>query len=250
MASVPSLSFSRSASKRKGADSAQPSEAPRSALVRYAQPRPTWGATIRPHLQIRGFQRVVLETLKSLNLLHICRLSVNGNRSYSAWGETRSIRIVGAILCLVVLAFAARSQTTNLILAAPNFRESGGILYNVDRSVLWTNFTGDCLAVSNGVTVIQTFSMEPIMQASTRTEWRSDAFGNGRDVIVPTTIRTGERKVPGRKIALLNFPPDRATTGATVAARAIRIGTTSIEGMPLELWDYGMPHIVPVARTH
>jgi len=141
---------------------------------------------------------------------------------------------------------------TNRIEAAPTFREVGGQLYNIKRSVLWTNFQGECLEIETNAIVISTFTMEPIYQAATTTEYvPTGEFSPDKPVLVATKIKVGENKVLGRKIILQNYPANLyAAIGEPISFRAIKIGTSNYKGEILELWDYGTPHIVTMIKTN
>ena len=136
---------------------------------------------------------------------------------------------------------------TNLIAVPEGFREVNGQLYNAESNALWTNFQGECLKVlANGV-AISTFTMEPIYQATTVTErmhpdrdylHASDAKND--EHLVAKTIQVGEKKVPGRKIVLRNYPAELyPAVGSILSFRAMRVGTSDYNGDTLELWDYG-----------
>jgi hypothetical protein len=141
---------------------------------------------------------------------------------------------------------------TNQIEAIPTFREVDGRLYNTERSVLWTNFQGECLEIATNTIIISTFTMEPIYQAATTTEYvPTGEFSPDKPVLVATKIKVGENKVLGRKIVLQNYPANLyAAVGETISFRAMKVGTSSYKDETLELWDYGTPHIVTVIKTN
>jgi hypothetical protein len=136
---------------------------------------------------------------------------------------------------------------TNLIRAPDSLRDVNGRLYDINESVLWKTMDGDFLKISTKRIVLSTFTMEPIYQATTVTErmhpdrdylHASDARNDER--LVAKKVQVGDKKVPGKKIILLNYPANLyPADGQTVSFRAMRIGTSDYNGDTLELWDYG-----------
>ena len=167
-----------------------------------------------------------------------------------------------AVLAAVMASFGwhAHAQTnfapsirTNFVTAAQSFREVDGRLYNSERSVLWTNFQGECLKVLTNGLAISTFTMETIYQAATTTEFRHRGFDAtpGTPVLVATQVPVGERKVPGRKIILRNYPAELfPAVGQSITFRAMKVGTSDFDEDTIELWDYGTPHVVMVVTTN
>jgi hypothetical protein len=167
--------------------------------------------------------------------------------------------LIGIALFVVMFGWRSDAQTdvaptisTNWITAAENFREVNGQLYNTERSVLWTGFQGECLEVLTNAIAISTFTIEPIYQAATTTEYvPTGEFSPDKPVLVATKVQVGEKKVPGRKIILHNYPANLyAAAGQTISFRAIKVGTSNYKGDTLELWDYGTPHVVMVVTTN
>lgn len=141
---------------------------------------------------------------------------------------------------------------TNFITAAKSFREVNGKLYNSERSILWTNFQGECLKVSASGLAISTFTMEPVYQMGTTTRFVPGVPGApGRHEVDSKKFIVGENKVPGRKIVLRNYPAELfPAVGQSITFRAMLVGTSDFNGDTLELWDYGTPHVVMVMTTN
>jgi hypothetical protein len=141
---------------------------------------------------------------------------------------------------------------TNLIIAAESFREVNGKLYNTERSILWTNFQGECLKVLPNGLLVQTFTTEPVYEATTTSVATHNYMGGITGYRqVPTTVQTGTKEVPSLKLFLRNYPANKnLADGEAISFRALRIGTTDYNGERLELWDYGTPHIVKVLTTN
>jgi len=172
---------------------------------------------------------------------------------------TMNIAIMVGVAAVAVLDCQVKAQTnvtptirTNFITAAQSFREVNGKLYNSERSILWTNFQGECLKVLTNGLVISTFTMEPVYQMGTTTRFIPGVPGApGRHEIVPEKVQVGENKVLGRKIILQNYPAGLfPAVGQSITFRSIRVGTSDFNGDTLELWDYGTPHVVMVVTTN
>jgi hypothetical protein len=148
-------------------------------------------------------------------------------------------------LAIWLVKLSVQSQQQEVFTPNDSLREIGGHLYNIERSIFWTNFTGDCAEVSGDLVVIQTFTIQPTYGASTRSEIHNDGINSFR-VNVPTRIKTGEEKIIGQKIVLRNYPVENlAAVGKTISCRAMRIGVTNYNGSVLELYDCGKVYHPP-----
>lgn len=156
------------------------------------------------------------------------------------------------VFLLAVQIAAAQQVKVDLVTAAPNFREVGGKLYNVDRSTNWTSITGELVqTVTNGI-VIASFREETervYVPSTLQTPDGNLMLQTGRDAHWVTTGKTN--RVDQKTIFILNYPKEpRPTTGSLLRFRAMRAGTMDYGSDVLEAWDYGMPHVVAVARTN
>ena len=142
--------------------------------------------------------------------------------------------------------------TTNCVTAVPYYREVNGKLYNTELSTLWKDFQADVLTASTNGLLVQTFTMDPIYGAATTTKYvPTGEFSPDKPVLVATKVQIGEKKAPGGKIVLRNYPPDRApTVGQEISFRAMQVGTIEEDGSTFQLWDYGTPHVVMVVTTN
>jgi len=158
----------------------------------------------------------------------------------------------GAQTNTLVAAKAAPILTTNFVTAVLWFREVNGQLYNTEQSVLFKNMNANIAAVLNDSIVVNTFTMQPVYEAST-TSREVDNYMGG--VVgyrqVPTRVYVGDDKVSGRTIILRNYPSNLSpAVGQEISFHAIRVGTTNYNGQTLELWDYGTPHVVALVTTN
>lgn len=164
--------------------------------------------------------------------------------------------VIGLAMLVFSLSMQAQTDirpilTTNFITADPSFREVDGKLYNTARSVLFHDLSGRCDEISPAFMLVDTFTMEPVTQAVTE---RHMNFAMG----TPTggyhdethVVQIGEKETQGPKIILLNYSPSNPALGEKLSFRAIQMGTTNYQGSPLELWDYGTPHVVMVVHTN
>ncbi|HXR47413.1 MAG TPA: hypothetical protein VN784_08215 [Candidatus Limnocylindrales bacterium] len=164
-----------------------------------------------------------------------------------------------AVLIASTLGLRAGAQTnstpvvsTNFVTAVPWFREVNGQLYNIQRSVLWQTLYGDILKVSTNELVVSTFTMEPVYEAATTSREVDNYMGGiGGYRQVPTQLQTGEKKVYGAKIIVLDCPENlNPAVAETIQLRVMRVGTTNYNGDVLELWDCGTPHVLKVVTTN
>ena len=151
------------------------------------------------------------------------------------------------ILAAVVATFGWRVLAQPWIAAPDNLRDVKGQLYDINQNVLWKTMDGDLLKVSTNRIVLSTFTIEPIYQVATITErmhpgrdylHASDAKND--EHLVAKKVQVGDKKVPDKKIILLNYPANLyPADGQTISFRAMMIGTSDYNGDTLELWDYG-----------
>lgn len=127
----------------------------------------------------------------------------------------KNIFFMAVVLCGFHTQMLA-GTVTNWITAAPNFREVGGQLYNVEKSKLFHNlYGGECNETSK--------------------DWVS--------VAMPSEQPADFFYWHGQTIILVNYPT-QATVGEKITGYALRVGETNIGNQRWELWDYGKPHLV------
>ncbi len=147
--------------------------------------------------------------------------------------------------CLAAVAQPPMAST-NVLSVHPSFRIVNGQLYNTDKSILFSNLAGQCVAVlSNGVVIQQLAIRRSYTNVNVDPPQLANALG-----FQPTKRLISEEIVPGKKLFIRNYPaPPSAKVGATIAARAMRDGTFNYESETLELWDHGAPGQVPSATN-
>lgn len=156
---------------------------------------------------------------------------------------TITILIMG---CATVLA-QQPVVVTNVVTAQPSFRIVNGQLYNTEKSILFKNLAGQCIAVfSNGIVVQQMEIQRIYTNVNVEPPELANALG-----FQPVKRLISEQIVPGKKIFIRHYP-DRplARIGNAITARAMRDGTFNYESETIELWDYGEPNRVFTVKTN
>jgi hypothetical protein len=158
--------------------------------------------------------------------------------------------IILAVAIIAVSGWRIEAQTniapvlsTNLVAAAPSFREVNGQLYNTERSTLWTSLKGRCLDVgTNGIEIV--LIVPTYDRADSSPEWNGWAGPPNQMVVV------GEHE-SDKIIFVKNYPTNRnIAVTQQISFRAMQAGTINYKGVVLELWDYGKPHIAMVVTTN
>lgn len=164
--------------------------------------------------------------------------------------SANSASMILAIALLVPTGLAAQTVTTNWVMTAPNVREVGGKFYNVDHSVLFTNFSGECQSVESNGIIVHEYRTQGIYRTVGDSLTSSGNF-LGASVGGAIQVKIGERVIVDKDIFIVNFPTNlQATTGSDQRGRAMRIGVTNINGSTIELLDFGMRHTYPVVKTN
>lgn len=142
----------------------------------------------------------------------------------------------------------APTLTTNTVVAAASYRVVTGQLYNIERSVLWSNFIADYVQnVPDGI-LVQPFQLRPIYTNYTTPGGTVGKFffgGGGQ-------TKVGDEKITSRPIVLRNYPAGlrEPVEGQVVRVRAMKVGTSELGAETYELWDCGAPHILHIVRTN
>jgi len=153
-----------------------------------------------------------------------------------------------AVIAITLISTACLAQTyvTNYVKADPSFRIVDSKLYNIQRSVLWEDFKGECLNVLTNGVVLQKFEVKKVYKTEKSTANDLQSIGAYRSSIPPTRHLISETKTMGQKFIVRNYPTQSAATGQVLEGKALRVGTMEYRGATLELWDFGTPNIVPV----
>ena len=144
----------------------------------------------------------------------------------------------------------APTLTTNTVVAAASYRVVTGQLYNIERSVLWSNFIADYVqSVPDGI-LVQPFQLRPIYTNYTTPGGTVGKFffgGGGQ-------TKVGDEKILSRPIVFRNYPASaglrQPVAGQVVRVRAMKVGTSTPDAETYELWDCGAPHILHIVRTN
>ncbi len=140
--------------------------------------------------------------------------------------------------------------TTNYVVAHRSFRRVDGKLYNIEKSVLWSEIKGRCTKVLTNGTVVRTI----VERSESYPSQSPDAKPNIADLLggksaVPT-VRTRVWEEEGPEIFLVNYDGLGPTTGKAIRTKAIKVGNYTYEGAVIEKWDCGTPNVVPVIVTN
>ncbi len=158
--------------------------------------------------------------------------------------------MAGGILALIGMAVLASEQpiiTTNRVMAAPQFREVAGQLYNTQLSVKWKRIPGPFDILESpfpDLVLVQSFVMQGIY---TVTGTRQGVRNYRRGVAPSVDYR--EEKVPGWKLFVRNYPFAESKTPYW-QLRAMPVGATNYLGSMVDVYDCGTPHYVTVVRTN
>jgi len=160
------------------------------------------------------------------------------------------IKWITAFVVLEILVVSGNAQTnfvtvtrTNIIQAAPNFREVNGQLYNSALSRLWSIQKGKILKVEQGGVILQTFTNQPVWEQVYTEPNSQQAIGGYSAGPVGWHDRiTGYEEVPLKRIYLENYRI--GAVDQKISVPAMKTGTIQIGGNVLEAWDIGLPHLV------
>jgi len=146
------------------------------------------------------------------------------------------------------LAISSSAQTnftivtrTNIVRAAPNFREVNGQLYNTSFSKLWKIQTGKILEVQDNGILLQTFTTNRVYQ-SVLVQGRGYAgsFGATSDHYEKRLVSSD--LVPAQRIFINHYRI--GAVDQEISVPAMRTDTIQIAGTVFEEWDCGQPHVV------
>lgn len=144
------------------------------------------------------------------------------------------------------LAVTAHAQTnfiivtrTNILQAAPNFREVNGQLYNSSLSTLWKMQSGKILAVQTNGVVLQTFTTNNVYE---------NVFvqGQGQAGSDAGTADHYEKRlmslalVPAQRLFINNYRI--GAVDQEISVPAMKTDTVQSGSTVLEEWDIGLPH--------
>lgn len=169
------------------------------------------------------------------------------NRRVRHWLSTS--KQILKILFTIVFAHCVFAQTitTNWATTAPNIRQVGGKFYNVDRSVLFSDFDGKIQQVVNGGIIIHEYETQPIYQTESYGGVTTGNFLSGGT----RQIKIGENVLKDRNIFISNYPVNLMNASSErLRGRAMRMGVTNISGETIAFYDYGKRGINPIYKTN
>jgi len=130
---------------------------------------------------------------------------------------------------------------TNILQAAPNFREVNGQLYNSSFSKLWQIQTGKILEVQTGGVVLQTFTTNRVYEnVFVAGQGMPGTYGGTSDHYQKRLVSSD--LVPEKRIFLNHY--HIGAVDQEISVPAMKTGTIQIGRNVLEAWDIGLPHLV------
>jgi len=130
---------------------------------------------------------------------------------------------------------------TNIIQAAPNFREVNGQLYNISFSKLWKTLNGKISVVQENGVLIQTFTTNNVYQmVFVAGEGNAGAQGSSSDRYVKRLVSS--TLIPDKRLFINHYRI--GAVDQDISIPAMNTGTIQISGAVFEEWDCGLPHIV------
>lgn len=132
---------------------------------------------------------------------------------------------------------------TNIVQAAPTFREVNGQLYNISYSQLWTLQTGKIIQVQTNGVLLQTYTNETVYEdyyVEPNSQQRIGAYSAGPVGWQKRIV--GENKIGLRRLFVKNYRIGAVDQGISVPA--MKTGMIQVGGKVFEEWDCGLPHYV------
>ena len=152
------------------------------------------------------------------------------------------------LLILLISAIGCFAQTnnitvlkTNILTAAPNFREVNGQLYNSSFSKLWKVQSGKIADVSDTGIILQTFTTNNVYESVfVKGHGLAGSFSGTSDHYEKRLVSSD--LVPAQRIFISNYRV--GAVDQNIAVPAMKTGTIQIGGSTFEEWDCGKPHYV------
>jgi hypothetical protein len=154
--------------------------------------------------------------------------------------------IFGVVVSLAAIPSPAQTNftivtRTNILQAAPNFREVNGQLYNSSLSKLWKTQAGKIADVQESGIVLQTFTTNNVYQSVF-------VKGHGQPGSFSGTSDHYEKKlvssdlVPEKRVFINHY--HIGAVDQEISVPAMKTGTIQIGATTFEQWDCGLPHFV------
>jgi hypothetical protein len=142
---------------------------------------------------------------------------------------------------------------TNYLQAVNWYRDVNHQLYNTHHSVAFESIEAEVKAVyANGVLFNWTKKRTIYGKAPPSDSLASEGNFLGSapsGIVAPQRPIIGYETIFSKDIFVLHYQ-NGAASGEKLLFRAMQVGTTNLDGNTIELWDYGMPHIVQVVVTN
>jgi hypothetical protein len=130
---------------------------------------------------------------------------------------------------------------TNILRAAPNFREVNGQLYNSSFSKLWKMQKGKILEVQTNGVVLQTYTTNNVYQnVFVEGQGQPGSFRGTSDHYEKRLVSSD--LIPEKRIFINHYKI--GAVDQEISVPAIQTGTVQIGDTVFEEWDCGFPHIV------
>lgn len=143
------------------------------------------------------------------------------------------------LILLLAADCCAQTLTTNWVQAAPNFREVGGKLYNIEKSTNFVVIEGDFEQKVEGGSLMNCYTL----RSTGHMTGGDGSFGSGH-YVHGQIVRENEHEIFIRNVE------GSPTTGSKIKVKAMRVGNVDIDSKTLEAWDCGKPHVVPVIKPN
>jgi hypothetical protein len=130
---------------------------------------------------------------------------------------------------------------TNIVHAAPNFREVNGQLYNSSLSKFWKIQRGKIADVQENGIVLQTFTTNNVYQSVFIEGHGTPGTFSGTSDHYEKRLMSSDL-VPAQRIFISHY--SMGAVDQEISISAMKTGTVQIGGTVFEEWDCGLPHIV------
>ncbi|HAO78191.1 MAG TPA: hypothetical protein DCQ92_04280 [Verrucomicrobia subdivision 3 bacterium] len=154
--------------------------------------------------------------------------------------------VLGVIVSLAAISSPAQTNftivtRTNILQAAPNFREVNGQLYNSSYSKLWQIQTGKILEVQTNGVVLQTFTTNNVYENLFVAGQGTPGTYSGTSDHYQKRLVSSDL-VPEKRVFINHY--HIGAVDQEISVLAVKTGTIEIGGTTFEAWDCGQPHFV------
>ena len=166
--------------------------------------------------------------------------------SFGIVSAQRLAQMMAGIVCGLALSASAQTNEaagprTNIVAAAPNFREVDGQLYNIGLSKLWRMQSGKILEVQTNSVLLQTYATNDVFENVLVPGPGQPGYTFGQGGHFEQRLVSSHRE-PAKQIFINHYRIGSAEQEISVPA--MQTGTSRINGAFYEIWDCGLPHSV------